>query len=245
MSHCAQHNQGVLSCEVRVSTKSYEKLKKLSGLADLSVFWFYCPLLFYLWYSPAIRSYPNSKYWLHVNSLGSSISWGCRSFLKVLLLRLLKHWEVTEKQEIKKNPKTEVVVPNHKLNIKALSSCHAALLYHNSLPVEELWCFTLTCFTNVNCKHFCGLSSLDTAGVCTWSFFLQKSMESCRHWGGGAASVPPGAPLGFLASPRCQQELQHLLLNLEIFEKGKHKFTLPCWAGKWFCLLSSSQIAGL
>lgn len=82
--------------------KNCGKSKKLPGLAHLFVSLFPCPLLFYLWHSPAIKSYPSSNYWLHLNNLGSSISWGWISFLKVLLLRLLKHWEVTEKQEIKK-----------------------------------------------------------------------------------------------------------------------------------------------
>lgn len=102
----------------------------------------------------------------------------------------------------KKNPKTpntEVVIPNHKLNIKALSSCHAALLYHRSLPLEEFWFFTLTCFANVNYKHFCAFFSPDTAGVCTLSHFPQKS---CRHRGAGAASAPRGAPLWLLGKPQ-------------------------------------------
>lgn len=212
------------------------KLKKPPALTHLFLFWFSCPLLlYYLWCSPAIRSYPNSKYWLHVTSLGSSISWGCRSFIKVLLLRLLKHWEVTVKEEIlKKKPKSKWLYAA--TNIKALSSCHAALLCHSCLPVEEL-CFTLTCFTAMNYKHFCGLSSLDTAGVWCLSHFPSeiRMWRAQRGWG----------CLSFLANPRCQQELQHLLLNLEILEKGRQKFTVPCWAGKLFCWLSSSQIAGL
>lgn len=95
--------QWVLSCKVSVSTKSYHcewKVEETSWLGTsicILVFLSFTVVLFV--YSPLIKSYPNSKYWLLMNS---SISWGCRSFLKVLLLRLLKHWEVILKEEIKK-----------------------------------------------------------------------------------------------------------------------------------------------
>lgn len=88
--------------------------------------------------------------------------------------------------------------------------------------------------SNVNYKHFYGLFF---TGHCWGLHFEPFSPEihACRHRGAGVASVPPGASLW----------LQHLLLNLGILEKGRHKPTVPCWAGKLFCLLRSSQIAGL
>lgn len=106
----------------------------------------------------------------------------------------------------KKNtkPQTEVVISNHKLNIKALSPCHVARPCHSllstlvgrvvfhSLPIRAL---VYKCWIiNIPVTSVLGLSSLDTTGFWSLSCFPPEIGICGAEWSMGCLSPRQGSP---------------------------------------------------
>lgn len=151
----------------------------------------------------------------------------------------------------KKKKKSEVVIPNHKLNTKALSPCHAALLCNNLVSILVLdWksCISQSAHWSpglqmLNSKHSYDFSSgpffTGYCWVLLFEPFAPQKYRSVVQRGPWSASAPGRAPLRFLANlgsgqeltPAARLALEYLLLNLEVLEKGGgNKLAVPCCA---------------